>query len=40
MPQALTQPDQNQWGIASGGTWTSGWNSGSALLAVFRGDDQ
>jgi len=36
MLQALTRPDQNQWGIASGGTSTFGLNSGSALLAVFR----
>lgn len=34
--QALTRPDQNQWGIAAGGTSTLGLNSGSAFLAVFR----
>jgi putative aldouronate transport system substrate-binding protein len=36
MLKQLTRPDQNQWGIASGGTSTFGLNSGSALLAVFR----
>lgn len=34
--QALTRPDQNQWGIAAGGTSSFGLNSGSAFLAVFR----
>lgn len=34
--QQLTKPDQNQWGIASGGTSTFGLNSGSAFPAIFR----
>src|SRR5579864_991791 len=34
--QAVTRPDQNQWGIAAGGTSTFGLNSGSAFLSIFR----
>jgi len=34
--QQLTHPDQNQWGIAAGGTSTFGLNSGSAFLSIFR----
>jgi putative aldouronate transport system substrate-binding protein len=34
--QALTRPDQNQWGIAAGGTSYFGLNTGSALLGVFK----
>jgi putative aldouronate transport system substrate-binding protein len=34
--QQLTRPDQNQWGIATGGTATFGLNSGSPFLGIFR----
>ncbi|MBV9579878.1 MAG: hypothetical protein JO057_14910, partial [Chloroflexi bacterium] len=34
--QALTRPDQNQWGISCAGASTFGLNSGSAFLAIFR----
>ena len=34
--QTLTRPQENQWGIASGGTSTFGLNTGSALLGVFK----
>jgi putative aldouronate transport system substrate-binding protein len=34
--QAVTRPQENQWGIASGGTSFFGLNTGSALLGVFK----
>ena len=34
--QALTRPDQNQWGISCAGTSTFGLNTGSPFLAIFR----
>jgi putative aldouronate transport system substrate-binding protein len=34
--QALTRPQENQWGIATGGTSYFGLNPGSALLGVFK----
>jgi putative aldouronate transport system substrate-binding protein len=36
MLQALTRPQENQWGIASGGTSTFGLNTGSAFLGIFK----
>jgi putative aldouronate transport system substrate-binding protein len=36
MLQALTRPQENQWGIASGGTSTFGLNTGSAFLGMFK----
>jgi putative aldouronate transport system substrate-binding protein len=34
--QAVTRPQENQWGIAAGGTSTFGLNTGSAFLGIFR----
>ena len=38
--QAVTRPQENQWGIASGGTSTFGLNTGSALLGVVQDAQQ
>ncbi len=36
MLQMLTRPQENQWGIAAGGTSTFGLNTGSAFLGMFK----